>query len=261
MIRFLLLALFFTMFASRILGFDTSLAPGLSVKNAFLYLIFLALAVETVVARQRKLELLPVIVPFALYVIYAIFTWLVILLFVKYPGYSLKPTLIALKAGPVEQLLVLLIFFYGISDQRQALWLLRSMLWMIIVANIVIVMDTLGVPDLGLTSLDKGRVSGFTGSSVTYGTFLVFFLPAIVVIYRTTTGILKPLAGIGVVLSGLALFMTTSRGAFVGLAFAGVVGAFYLRAIIPRQELIRGGCRCGRPMRRRTFRRDRGWLW
>jgi hypothetical protein len=66
--HYFLFALFFVMFASRSLGFDLSLAPGLSVKNGFLYLIFLGLAIQTVLTRQRKLEILSVFVPFFLYV-------------------------------------------------------------------------------------------------------------------------------------------------------------------------------------------------
>ena len=242
MIPFLLFALFFMILLSRSLGLETSLAPGLSVKNAFLYLIFLSLAIETVVTRQRRLELMPVIVPFVLYVIYAIFSWLVVLLIIDYPNYSLLPTAISLKGGPVEELLVLLIFFYGVNDQRQALWLLHSMLWLVIVANIVMVIDSLNVPDLGFVELGvTGRATGVTGNAVTYGVLLVFFLPSIVVMYQTATGIKKSLAGIGLVLSGLALVMTVSRGAFVGLVCGSIFSAYYLRKYIPSRVMIRAG--------------------
>ena len=145
MIAYLLLLIF----VSQILGLDVSLAPGLSVKNALLYVTFIVIAIETVVTRRRKLELMPVLVPFAMLVTYAILSWMVIVMIVNYPGYDLVDSLIALKGGPVEQFMVLVIFFYGVEDEQRALWLLRRILWTIIFANIFTVIDSLDIPDLG----------------------------------------------------------------------------------------------------------------
>jgi len=230
------------MFASRALGFDLSLAPGLSVKNAFLYLIFLVLAIQTVITRQRKLEILSVIVPFGLYVVYAIFTWVVIVLVINYPGYSIRTTLISLKSGPVEHLLVLLVYFYGISDSKRALWVLRGIVWLVIIGNVLTVVDALNIPDLGL--IDErwdGRVGGPIGNSNEYGAFLALFLPAIFTLYLTSKGSKKLLAGLGVALSGLAFVMALSRGAIVGLAVGGVLGAYLLRPYVPSKTIIRTG--------------------
>ena len=243
MVHFSLLALFFVLFASRTLDFDLSLAPGLSVKNAFLYLIFAALAIQTALTRQRKLELLSVIVPFGIYVGYAIFSWVVVLLLVQYPGYSPRTTLIALKSGPIEHLLVFLVYFYGIQDSRNAVWVLRNMLWIIVIGNVVTVVDVLNIPDLGLIGekIDEaGRTEGPIGNANEYATFLALFMPAVAAIYWTSRGFKKVAASIGLLLSGLAFIMAVSRGAVVGLVVSGIVGAVYLRAIIPPKVLIRG---------------------
>jgi hypothetical protein len=242
MIAFLLFLLFFVLFTSRALGFDLSLAPGLSVKNAFLYLIFATIAIDTALTRRRKLELLPVLVPFALYMLYAIFSWLVILLILDYPGYSHMMAVMTLKAGPIEHLLVLLIFFYGLTDTKRAIWLLRGMVWLVIVGNVVTAVDALGIVSLGIIpQREDGRVGGTIGSSNEYGAFLAFFLPAIVALYWTETGWKKLIAGIGAVVSSLTFLMALSRGAIVGLVAGSIIGVWYLRARIPPQVLIRSG--------------------
>jgi hypothetical protein len=237
MIAYLLLSIFL----SQILGIDISLAPGLSIKNALLYVTFIVIAVETAVTRKRDLELMPVFVPFAIYTTYAILSWLIVLTILNYPGYGFLESLISLKGGPIEEFMVLLIFFYGIDNQEQALWLIRRILWSILLANIFTVIDSLDIPDLGYMALDDGRVAGYTGNATSYGALLVCFLPAIFVTYRTTKGVLRPLAAIGVFASCLALLLTVSRSAFVGLGFAGIFGAYYLRKFISARVIVRAG--------------------
>lgn len=239
MTHLLLFVVFFVLFASRALGFDTSLAPGLSVKNAFLYLLFVGLAIETAVTRRRRLELMPVFVPMFLYAAYATFSWLVVVLIIDYPGYSAWASLISLKGGPMEDLLVLLVFFYGITDAKRALWLLRSMTWLVIIGNVVTVLDSLGVVTVGLHQEEDGRVGGTIGAVNEYGAFLAFMLPLVVANYLTDRGLWKVLAGLGVLCSGVAFLMAMSRGAIVGLAAGGLIGAYYLRATVPAQTVVR----------------------
>jgi Zn-dependent protease with chaperone function len=174
--------------------------------------------------------------------LYAIFSWLVILLILDYPGYSHMMAVMTLKAAPIEHLLVLLIFFYGLTDTKRAMWLLRGMVWLVIVGNVVTAVDALGIVSLGIIpQREDGRVGGTIGSSNEYGAFLAFFLPAIVALYWTETGWKKLFAGIGAVVSGLTFLMALSRGAIVGLVAGSIIAAWYLRASIPPQVLIRSG--------------------
>jgi O-Antigen ligase len=238
----LLFSLFFVLFASRTLGFDLSLAPGLSVKNGFLYLIFAALAIEAALTRRKKLELLPIFVPFGLYAYYAVMSWVVVLLLLEYQGYSARATLISLKAGPVEHFLVLLIFFYGTATRLHGAWVLRNMVWLIILGNVVTVVDAIDMPDLNLIETrEDGRVGGTIGNSNEFGAFLAFFMPAIIALYWTEKGVKKIVAGVGTVISGVAFLMAVSRGAMVGLLCGGILGAWYLRELIPTRMMIRAG--------------------
>jgi O-antigen ligase len=230
----LLLLLFFVLYAADTLGFDLSLAPGLSVKNAFLYLLFVGLAIEAAVTRRRSMELASVLVPFTLYVAYAIFMWIVVLLILDYPNYSPRSSLFALKGGPIDNLVVLLVFFYGVTDAKRALWVLLGILWLVVVGNVVTVLDALDMPDLGLIELrEDGRVGGPVGSSNPFGYLLALFVPVIFALCFTESGLKRKLAVIGLLFSILALLMTVSRGALLGLLGGGLLAAFFLRRQVP----------------------------
>ena len=61
--RLILILFLCVMFVATTFGWELSLGPGLSVKNAFLYLIILIYMIETAVFRNRRFELLSVLVP------------------------------------------------------------------------------------------------------------------------------------------------------------------------------------------------------
>jgi hypothetical protein len=101
------------MMGGRALGLDLSLGPGLSAKNAMLYATAMIIAVDGALAQNRKLELWPVIAPFIMLILYALLTWLVIVLMLDYPYYDPVETLIRMKAKLGDQLLMLMVFFWA----------------------------------------------------------------------------------------------------------------------------------------------------
>ena len=230
----LLLILFFVLFFGDMLNIDMSLMPGLSVKNALLYSTFLVLLIETAVTRRHSLELMSVFVPFTLFVAYAAFMWIVALLVLDYPGYSPRASLFALKGGPVDDLIVLLVFFFAITQTQQALWVIRGMLWLIIIGNLITVVEGMEILNLGLIGAKTdGRVLGPLGNANQFAYFLTVFLPLTVALYWSESGLRKALAGLGVVVSILAFVMAVSRGGIVGLGAGCILGLFFLRRIIP----------------------------
>lgn len=230
MTRFLLFLLFFVMLAADTLGLNLSLGPGLSVKNAILYLILLSIAIEAALKRNRDLELLSVVLPYALCILYAIFTIVVVLLFIDYYGYSARDAIISLKSSLGDNLVVFLVFFYGALTLKDATWLVKMIIWLVIAGNLISVMDALNIPDLGLIQERRdGRIGGPFGESNQYGAFLTLFLPAVVGLALSERGMRRKLAFAGFAVSVLALLMTVSRGAFVGAACGALLGAFYLR--------------------------------
>jgi O-Antigen ligase len=240
-IRYVLLIVFIAMLGGRALGLDLSLALGISVKNALLYLCAVAIAIESAIARDRKLELLPVIAPFCLVWVYALLTWLVIVLLLDYPHYEPGATLIRMKTKLLDQLLVLLVFFYGINRLKDAIWLLKALVWVIAIGSLVTVIDTFNLPDLGIIKArdTDGRVEGFTNSAHDFGALLAFFLPATVAVWWTETGRKRVLALLGIGLNLGGLLLSGSRGAVVGILAGSMLAAFYLRHTIPARAFIR----------------------
>jgi O-Antigen ligase len=241
MIRYLLVLLFFVMLMSRALGFDLSLGPGLSVKNALLYVTCGLMLIETAIARNRKIELLPVIVPFGLLFAYALASWLLIVLLLDIPTYSPRETLITLKTKLADQILMFLVFYYGVASLKDAIWLTKALIWIIILGNVVTVVDTWNIPDLGIiTAREDGRVDGVLGSSNDFAAMVAFFLPATVAMYWTEQGVRRRLALFGVFVTVVALLMAASRGAMLGLVAGSLMALVYLRRFIPRQRIAAG---------------------
>lgn len=240
LIRNALLILFFVMLGARALQLDLSLGPGLSVKNALLYLTAVLIAVESALAGNRKVELMTVIVPFAVLVLYAILTVVVIVLILDFRFYEPVPALIRLKTKLVDQLLMLLVFFYGVVNLKDAMWLLKGMIWAIIVSSVVTVVDTFDIPDLGIiTTRDDGRVEGILASAQEFAALLAFFIPLIVAFWWTESGLKRFLALLGIGVSVIALLLAASRGAVVGLLIGSAFAAFYLRRRISPVVFVR----------------------
>ena len=219
---------------SRALGLDLGLGPGLSIKNAMLYATFSAIAIESVVSRNRKVELLPVILPYALLMLYAFMTWLVLVLFVANPYYDALSTLIRLKVKLVDQFLILLVFFYGVVNVKDALWLLKALVWVVVLGCFITVVDSFNIPDLGIVTSrwSDGRVEGILGSSQEFGALCAFFLPAIVALWWPAAGFRKVLALVGIGLVLVSLMLSASRGAMLGIVAGGIMAAFFLRQFV-----------------------------
>jgi hypothetical protein len=241
MTGYFLLFLFAATMGSRALGLDLGLAPGISIKNAMLYVAFSAIAIESAMARNRNVELLPVILPYALLILYAILTWLFIVLFMEDPYYSPRTTLIRLKIKLVDQFLILLVFFYGVINWKDALWLLKALIWVMIIGCLITILDTFNIPDLGIiTARDRdGRIEGIIGSAAEFGGLLAFVLPAIVALWWTETGTKKTFSLFGIGLALVSLMLSGSRGAMVGLVGGAIVAAIYLRQYVSAQILVR----------------------
>jgi hypothetical protein len=246
--RFLLAFFFFLMYAGNDLGLDLGLAPGLSVKNLLLYLILAGIAVNAAVAQNRKIELTAVMLMFGLLILYAFATWATLSFVLQDPEYEVMAGFVSLKSSLVDQLLTFLIFFYGLLHLKDAMWLLRWIVWIAMLGNLITIIDTMNVPDLGVLPNPRkaGRFEGFIGQPNGYGQFLALFLPACVaLVLQERRKIMRALAVIGVFSTLLALVLTASRGAYVGVLAGAMLGAFYLRREISTQAAFRTGIVAG----------------
>ncbi len=229
------------MLAGHEFGLNANLGPGLSAKNLLLYIMVAGIAINAAVTRNRSIELLSVFIPFVLLIFYAILTWVVIVVLLDRPEYSPRASLIILKSTLVDHFLTLGVFFYGVLNRRDALWLLKAIIVLIVISNAVTIVDSFNMPNLGIVEsrLRDGRFEGFMGAVNDYGMLLVVFLPLTIALYLSSTGKAKWLAGIGAALTGFCLVLTASRGAFVGLIGGLTISAVFLRRFVSIDVAIR----------------------
>lgn len=231
--RLLLLLLVITM-GSLLFDLELSLGPGLSVKNACLYLIVLSIAIEGAVRRNIEFKLWQVFLPFILLISYATLSWFMVAFIIDRPGYSSLRSFIGLKSQLYDQFLILAAFFYGLRSSDDAIWLGKRVLVMVILTNVITFIDVMNLPDLGLITIrEDGRVNGPVGESNQYGAYLAFFLPAIAGMMFATKGRQRLFFFFGAIISFLALITTVSRGAFVALSVGGLAGYMIFRRFIP----------------------------
>ena len=96
--QFLLVSLFSILLADIMLGLGLSLGPGLSLKNAMLYVLFTALVLEFVLGSRDPLrETWPLHLAWVALALYATFTWLTIILLGLHRGYDDVASFIGLK--------------------------------------------------------------------------------------------------------------------------------------------------------------------
>jgi O-antigen ligase len=242
-IRYFLLAVFIVLIGSRALGLDIGLAPGISVKNALLYTTAILIAIDVSIARNRQLELLSVILPFVALIAYATGSWVFIVVFGDYPSYSAFQTLIQLKLKLVDQLIVLLVFFYGVTNWQDAIWVVKGITWVLGFGCLVTVVDTFNIPDLGIITArtSDGRVEGILGSAGEFSGLLAFFIPPMVALASAETGKTKALAFMGLGLGLISLLIAATRGAMVGLIAGALAGAVLMRQHLSLQLIARAG--------------------
>src|ERR1700685_204518 len=89
-----------------ILSVGLSLAPGLSAKNAVIYLVGLCVAFRMVTRGDYKLQLPSIHMWFGVLIVYAIVTWLIAGLVIGYQNYELIPTAITLKTDLIDHAIV-----------------------------------------------------------------------------------------------------------------------------------------------------------
>jgi O-antigen ligase len=228
-VRYLLAGLLLFLTAAEVFSWDVSMGPGLSVKNAVLYLIAIFLMFRIAVSRGERLDAGPVHVFFVILISYAMVTWLSAGLIIEYPGYDLIASAIRLKSELIDHFIFFLVFYYGVTSRRDALTVIMGLLLAALFANVTTVADVLGYIDLGFEQRESGRTEGALGEANQYAAYIILFLPGMIAAMMRTRGLWRLFWMGAVVASAVAVLMTVSRGAFVGLLVAGVAGAWFFR--------------------------------
>jgi O-antigen ligase len=227
--RYLLAGLLLFLMAAEVFSWDVSMGPGLSIKNAVLYLIAMFLIFRIAVSRGERLDAGPIHLGFVILIAYALVTWLTAGLIIEYPGYDLIASGIRLKSELIDHFIFFLVFYYGVTSRRDALTVLQGLLVAALFANLMTVADTLGYIDLGFQERESGRVEGALGEANQYAAYIILFLPGMIAAVMQSRGLWRIFWLGAVVFSAVALVMTVSRGAFVGLLAAAVAGGWLYR--------------------------------
>lgn len=236
--RYLLSGLLLFLMAAEVFSWDVSMGPGLSIKNAVLYLIAMFLMFRIAISRGERLDVGPVHVFFVILIAYALVTWLTAALIIEYPGYDLIASAIRLKSELIDHFIFFLVFYYGASTRRDALTVLKALLLAALFANAMTVADVSGYVDLGFEERESGRAEGALGEANQYAAFIILFLPAMIAALVMARGVWRIFWVGAVLVSGVALIMTVSRGAFVGLLVAAISGAWLYRHRLSAGKLM-----------------------
>lgn len=240
--NFLLVSLFAILLSDTMLGLGLTLGPGLSLKNAMLYVLFVALVLEFSLGRRDPLhETWTLHLCWMLLISYATFTWLVIVLLGIHRGYSGLEGFIVLKGQLVDLFLFLLVYLYGPKDQSSTLSLIRWLITVLIIVNVITMIDVFNVPDLGII-IDRGdgRLAGPLNEVNQYGAVLIFIIPITAGLALASTGALRVFYGFGTLLAFVLLGLTVSRGSYVGLFVGGSWALFLVREHVRRESVVRG---------------------
>lgn len=235
--RLLLIALIGFMTLSGAFAFDPGPAPGLTIKNALLYVLTLGLLLRFSLDKDFRIELPAIPVTFSVLILYAILSYLAVILVIRYPYYEVVRNGLNLK-GLVDQLLFFLVFFYGIRSNKDAVFLLKCLLTAWALSHVVAVLDATGLIHFGeVEQRSDGRVQGVVGESNQYGAFIALSLPVMIAAALWARGLQRAFWWSAVSISAIALIMTVSRGAFVAMFIALAGGMVMFRRYVSGQHL------------------------
>lgn len=243
--RIFAVAFFLVLIIPDMLGWEVSFGPGLSIKNAFLYLLFVGLGLQMAIeGRLQEIELPTVHLFFLLLIFDALFMWVFASTVANYRAYNMLDGLMALKSLLIDHYLVFLVYFYLLRTGDDAIWAMKRILGITAIVNGLIVIDSYDIVDLGMVGQDEtGRVQGALNDSRSganeYARFVILFLPAFIFGMTTAVGLKRAAYIVAVFVAATAVLLTTSRGALLGL-FAGLfLGWFYIRELVPLKTIAK----------------------
>lgn len=211
-----------------------SLGYGLSVKNAILYSLVVALAAKVVVQRNFEYELRGLHALFIVLVAFSLLSYVFVAFIIDYPRYDFIESAMMLKGKIIDHFIFFLVFFYGLRESANAQRLIRFLLVGAVFANALAVLDALGFIQLGeLEIRADGRVGGVIGESNQYGAYVAMLLPGMVAAALASQGMRRLLWWAGAAISAIALVMTVSRGAYVAIVFATLWASLLLPRYLP----------------------------
>lgn len=228
--------------AADIFSGDTSLGPGLSVKNALIYPITLGLMFRMSITGGFRMRLPVLNAAFVIWIAYAILTWIACITLVHYPGYEARAAGISLKSLMMDSGIFFFTFFYGTNDESDVFVLTKTLAFAIGVANFLTLADVAGIIHLGITIGSEGveadRVFGVFGHANDTAALIVCLLPMLAAVATSSRGWAKIFWYIGALSSVAVLLLTVSRGAYVGVVVGYGWALWLCRRYLPTSRVV-----------------------
>jgi O-antigen ligase len=241
MIRNLLMILYVMSAAEATFELGLGIGLGLSATNLLLYLLIFAILARAVLSSTDiQIPMLGVHVAFVTLAAYASLSWGLNSLFD--PTYPSFKGLMTLKNEIVDNFLFFLVFFFGANTYEDAKRIFLFALHLIAIMTFLTIVDASALFDLGIMAPDSdGRVTGPIGGSNQYGAFMAFFVPLFAAMAMGSKGVAR-LSWWFIFLCGFALLIATgSRGTYVAMLTAIVVGVKFISPFFDRRAIRRVG--------------------
>ena len=235
--RWMFVLLVTLLIASDFSGHNPGLGPGLSVKNAFLYLMAMAIMFRMALAGDFKLRLPGLHMAWAMWLGYALLTFFAAWLVIHYRGYDVLQSAMLLKSDVIDSCIFCFVAFYGVRDQKDYRTVLYALMAAIGISSVLTLTDLVGLTGLGTKLGESGaeadRVFGAFGHANETGALLALMLPGTIALTMSTRGFWR-LFWLGSSVATAAVFiLTVSRGAYVGVAVGYPIAVLMFRNVIP----------------------------
>ena len=245
MIRGILLASFFLVLAlDELLNIGLLITVGLSAKNAFLFMLLIAIALNRAAESGRDRLQFPELHGAFFGLIGIACLWVFFRHFVSgYPQpFTLFQDLALVKGGLLDMYLMMLVFLYGVTSREAAVGFMKLILLIVSAMALVTTLDIMGMPNMGLVSYRNERLEGPLGQANEYAVFLTFFLPILLLAaYAEGSRVLRLLYALGALGSFALIMQTGSRSGFLSLPVGCLLAALWLRGGYPMGVLLRRG--------------------
>jgi hypothetical protein len=240
--RWLFVVLIAMLMLTDFTGINPGLGPGLSVKNAMLYIAVMVLAFRIALTGGFKLRMPGLHLAWGVWVAYAMLSYLAVALFFKYHGYNPILSAMALKAELLDYALFCFVVFYGVQSEDDFRFVLYTLAAAVGVSSILTLTDLVGITGLGMRVGDRGaeadRVFGAFGHANETGSLLACMLPPLVAISMSSRGFWR-LFWYGCTAASAAVFiLTVSRGSYVAIIIGYPIAAYLLRSYIPPGRIM-----------------------
>lgn len=240
--RWLFVVLLALLIISDFHGTNPGLGPGLSLKNAVLYLVVMVLAFRMALTGGFRLRMPALHLAWGIWICYAMLTWLAIALVLKYQGYDALVSAMALKAELIDYALYCFVVFYGVQSEDDFRFVLRTLLAVVGISSILTLTDLGGITGLG-TKVGEGgaeadRVFGAFGHANETGSMLSCMLPPLVAVTMSSRGSWRLFWYACSAATAVVFILTVSRGAYVAVIIGYPIAAYMLRGLIPPGRIM-----------------------